>query len=238
MNVALVISYYDEEHYVLETIKNFKLLFSNCKVFCVQSDPARASEQSLLIRQISDFHTTLPDLSVGAKHWCSYQAVSLSRNFSLAFSEVYRNNEAFDCICALTGDTHVFDPSFVPRVFDEMKKNKKLVALSQAIGEHFHAATDDITNSSFGRFQHKDITDFMPQLFIVDGDFAIKTRCFSDIMVTNVWTSEQCLGDTLSKNLNKINNFDFKQNVYTLAHGYDFKDGVKYHAPREGRPGR
>jgi len=241
MNIGLVISFYDEHEYVFETIKNFKNVFNN---FCVSLVHTNDNKQSKFLDELKKAHyyECLEDLSkIYEKD--SYQAKSISRNFSVGFSNLYKSNNVFDLICALTGDTYISDPSFLIRLKTKLENLNKVAAISQAIGQNFHKSIDEKTCVKEGRYQHDEISDFMPQLFVIDGKFANKTKCFSDIKVTNTWTSEQCLGDELKIKLDIVGKNNFHDNILRLNeenkhYAYCFDDGVIYHAKTNGIPGR
>ena len=161
----------------------------------------------------------------------------MSRNFSKIFRDLYAAPE-MDYYVAFTGDTRVTDPINFNRLYNVMKDKNKIACVSQAIGQRFHASTDNLKDKSGNRYQHDRITDFMPQLFLLDGQFATSTKCFSNIEVTNVLTSEQCLGDELLSHIEG----DFHDKVYRVnwrnpSYAYAYNDGVIYHA-RSGKPGR
>lgn len=149
---------------------------------------------------------------------------ALSRNYGAAFTELYNTNINFKYIIALCGDTLVTDASNFDRRFDEMCKNTKLACVSQAIGQNFHASDSDPANGICGgRLQTENITDFMPQFFIIDGKFASTTKVFSKIKIVNEFTSEHCLGNELVRALNG----NFKEKVIRLARrAYDYNDGI------------
>jgi len=80
-------------------------------------------------------------------------------------------------------------------------------------------------NCCGGRIQYEGIRDFMPQFFMVEGSFASETKVFSDIAVTNEYTSEQCLGDEFSRHIKG----SFLDNAHVIAsNAYSYSDGLLY----------
>jgi hypothetical protein len=95
---------------------------------------------------------------------------------------------------------------------------RRVLICSQAIGQKFHAADGTLE----GRPQHPGISDFMPQFWIVLGHWQKSTGAFTDIEVTNEWTTEQCLGDEFVK---RRGNFD----AYVISNdAYGYSDGISY----------
>ena len=133
--------------------------------------------------------------------------------------------ENYKYIVALTGDTYISDLSGLDRLFDKMISKDKVVCVSQAIGQDFHAYNSNPPEECGGRFQYDGITDFMPQFFLIDGKFAKNTEIFSNMEVTNEYCTEQCLGDELSHYITK----PFDKDVYIIAkNAYDYDDGIIY----------
>lgn len=242
MDIGIVISFYDEHDIVLQTIKNIKNVYKNTKFILVHTNNETQTSSLQEIKKYADFYIQLEDLSKKFDR-NSYQSRSISRNFSYGFSKIYENINKLDIVCALTGDTFINDPKFIEKVYNRFNQNNKFAAISQAIGQNFHAPDDDLKNKKEGRHQHPFITDMMPQLFLIDGNFCFKTRCFSDIKITNIWTSEQCLGDELKLKLEEFNKKKFHDNIFRLNEenifdAYSFKEGIIYHAKNNGIPGR
>jgi hypothetical protein len=115
--------------------------------------------------------------------------------------------------------------------------------VSIAVGQNFHSNDDDpINGKSGGRFQSENTTDFACCFFILRGDFFKKHLAFTDIKVTNKFTSEQCLGDEMKRILT-IQNLDFKNKVGILNYStptvaYSYDDGISYHYKTNGLPSR
>ena len=95
-------------------------------------------------------------------------------------------------------------------------------------GEYTIIAVVDSTDIvKEGRLQHENITDFMPQLFFLDGSL-IESGAFTNIKITNKFTSEQCLGDELMKRVPFATNVGLL-NSAARRNAYSYSDGVKYH---------
>tara|TARA_R100001377_G_scaffold4026_1_gene2300 strand:- start:147 stop:860 length:714 start_codon:yes stop_codon:yes gene_type:complete len=237
MRVGIGISMFDEHELVLRNIQTIKEEVSIDPYFVVvHSDDGNPSESLETIKSLVDRYTQVSDMSTEfPNHF--YQARCVSRNFSKIFSNLYTAPE-MDYYVAFTGDTLVTDSNNFNRLHSVMKDKQKVACVSQAIGQRFHASTDNLKDRSGNRYQHDRITDFMPQLFLLEGQFATSTKCFSHIEVTNELTSEQCLGDELLSHIDG----DFHEKVYRLnymdnSNAYAYNDGVVYHA-RNGKPGR
>lgn len=242
MKLGLIISFYDEHQIVIETLKNVKSIYDNTVIVTVHTDNGSPSKYLDEIKNKSNFYFCLNDLSkIYDKN--SYQAKTISRNFSYGFSKIYEITNSLDIICACTGDTLIYDSNFIQKIYDKLLNGNKKAAVSQAIGQRFHAATDNLIDKKENRVQDIFTTDIMPQLLLIEGKFAFNTRCFSNIQVTNNWTSEQCLGDELKSCLSKNSNNLFHENIVRLNEGnifnaYAFADGIIYHAKNNGNPGR
>ena len=114
-----------------------------------------------------------------------------------------------------------------------MIEEKKVAMISQAWGQTFWSSDGQLT-----RLQGEDLPDFACCIFVIDGQFFKDTKCFTQIEVTNEYTSEECLGEELVKHLPEGN---FREHISLLNTNpyaaYSYNDGVMYHA-RNGKPGR
>ena len=211
--ISFCISMFKEVETVNITVKNIKDSFADCFVSVVQSECDLSLDNKAV-----DSYVMLPDCSKTVPHH-KVPSCALSRNFSKLFSTV----PSSDYIVALTGDTMICDATNATRRTEEMSRLGKLLYCSQAIGQNFHAANSDPANGFCGgRLQYLGISDFMPQYFVVDG----KLGAFTDIEITNEYTSEQCLGDEFMKHCSG----QFLENAMILSRdAYGYSDGVKYH---------
>lgn len=227
MRVGIVITMYNEYKTVLKSIEHIKNSNIISYIVVIHSDCVGVSKELEQIKNLSDVYKVLPNLEKKI-HKSQVPSYSLCRNYGLGFSILYENQFEYELLVALTGDTLITDANSFKRRLDYMKNTKKLALVSQAIGQYFHAATDNIENNKqLNRFQFNGITDFMPQLFFLDGKIAREKQLFSVIEVTNKYTSEQCLGDELMK---KINGSFIKNvgilNCNNINNAYYYNDGV------------
>ena len=239
MKLGVVITMYDEHDLVLKSMENIKKKFSQSTIVVIQSDDTRVTEEIKQINDIADVFIKLPDLD-GEYDNFSLPSKVITRNLSRGFTELYNLGEEFDCIVSFTGDTLITDANNFSRRYDSMLTNKWLGMVSQAVGQNFHAPTDNPKNGVVGgRYQSSETTDFACCLFILKGIEALKSKAFSNIKITNKWTSEQCLGDEMINFVGE--NFHDKigiLNAHAPYVAYAYNDGVVYHARTDGRAGR
>lgn len=239
INPAFIISFYDEFEFVIKSINNIKNEFNESVIITVHSNNECANDSLDNIKKLSSEYISLSDLS--SSHTRDLlPSEAITRNYSEACKKLYEIGCDFDCLVFLTGDTLLFDPGNIRRRYAEMKEKNLLAMVSKAIGQKFHASTDDPKNGIMcNRYQDYNTTDFMPQFFIVDGNVLRNTKGFSNIKITNKWTSEQCLGDELKRiipeNTNEKVGILNNTNVF---YAYAYSDGIIYHARTNGVPGR
>ena len=231
---AFVISMYDETSVVRINLLTIKDYFGDDSyTVVVQSEtpdidllmPATAPSCNHVIH-LPDFAKTLPREKIGAN--------CISRNYGAGFSHLYDTGIPFDYIVALCGDTLITDSANFDRRYGEMLEFGRIICISQAIGQDFHAADSDPANGKIGgRLQLDDTSDFMPQFFMIDGEKAIEKRAFSDIKVVNQFTSEQCLGDEFVSKFG-----DLTSNAIKLSkNAYDYNDGIRFNIKTVSREG-
>lgn len=220
-NVAFIITMFNEFGTVQKTVDAIHNSYQSPKIFIVQSDDGSKKT----INNVNSFRILENLLPLMERH--KIPAHALSRNYSQLFRTVYDSNETYSFIAALTGDTLLTDPTMAYRIYNRMKDIKKILACSQAISQDFHAATSNPGEGICGgRYQYDGISDFMPQFFMVDGTFANKCRIFSDIEITNSYTTEQCLGDEFMK---CIPSGAFKDHALIISqNAHEYSDGVKF----------
>ena len=223
MKIGIGITMFNEHSVVLQTVKNIL----GCKdlvpyIVVVHSNDENPSSELEEIRKLADEYILLPNLG---KEYESQRlgAYCITRNYSSIFSTL--NEREFDLVVGLTGDTLVTDPTNFIRRSSELGE-EQVAYIAQAIGQKFHTPH----GPDGGRLQYQGITDIMPQLFILKGEFAYATKCFSKINVVNEYTSEHCLGDELGYHMGA----DFHKKVKWLnasnpAYAYAYEDGIKYH---------
>lgn len=214
-NVVFCITMYNEVNTVQFNINTIKKQFFGSKIIVIQSESDRKIEGA-------DIYEILPNLA-GTLPIHKLPAAAVTRNYNLAFSKLYNTYFSAPYIVAMTGDTLITDIKGLDRIYRQMLDNNKVLAVSQAIGQDFHSPTSNPPEVCGGRYQFDGISDFMPQFFIVEGNFAYRTKIFSNIQITNEYTTEQCLGDEFCKH------GSFKDQVLVLSKlAYGFSDGIKY----------
>jgi|SRR3989304_1733694 len=240
MKIAFVITMYDEHELVRTSILNILKQYSDATIHVVHSYDGK--DFSIADLTVSRYHK-LENL-YGKISNARLPSHAVCRNFSRGFSCLYADNTVYDVIVAMTGDTLIGDPESFERRRRDMASANCVAAVSQAVGQRFHASTDDPDAGVVcGRLQTDKTTDFACCLFIVDGKFASKTNAFANICITNDFTSEQCLGDEMLRALGTTEPEVFHKNVMRLNKNsphiaYSYGDGITYHARTNGRPGR
>lgn len=233
--VAFIISMFDEYDIVLKTLLAINKNYKEPTIIIVRSDDGEQKNEWQTIKLLTTRTITLPNLAK-KYHRYVYPSYAVARNFSAGFSLV---NRKVDYIVALLGDTLIYDPKPLHMKAKKMIKSGKYLSCCKAYGAYFNSKESTPKKLITGRFQDFDTTDFSAVLFVVDGQKFEKTKWFTNIKVTNDFTSEQCLGDETLKHFSKkeilsktiILNSD---NQYSC---YDFTDGITYHAV-SGKPGR
>lgn len=230
---------YDEIEYVLTSIKNIRNTYSNDATIVVVQSEYNEKDNSEIV-ELSDIFFELPNLGETYNRF-ELPSQAITRNISKGMSLLYGTEIHFDIIVIFTGDTLITDATNIERRYVDIRRNKWVAMVSQALGQNFHSANSDPpNNNSGGRVQKEDTTDFACCYFLLDGEFAQKEKSFSDIKLTNKWTSEQCLGDEL---ISHIGTENFKKMVGILNNDnrhipYSYSDGIIYHAKNNGIPSR
>lgn len=241
MKTAFVITMYDEFNLVLESIKNIKSVFNDAEIIVVQSNAEIENDELNEIKLLSNEFICLENLGSKFSRF-ALPSIAITRNISTGMKKLYEKNLEIDLVVILTGDTLITDANSFKRRYSDMVNNKWISMVSQAIGQNFHSDNDNPEKGiSGGRYQNYDTTDFACCLFLLDGKFAKETIAFSNIFITNRWTSEQCLGDELVKAVGSTENFKkyvglLNSSTPTIAYSYD--DGIIYHAKTNGQPSR
>jgi hypothetical protein len=215
-NVVFCIAMYDENNTVQFNIDKIRSTIHNAKIIVIQSDSGKEIKNADVFKILPNLAGTMPIHKLPAN--------AVTRNYSAAFSEAYSNYFGAPYFVALTGDTLITDIKCLDILYRRMLDNNKVLAVSQAIGQDFHSAISNPPENSGGRYQFDGITDFMPQFFIVESNFAYRTKVFSNISITNEFTTEQCLGDEFSR----YGNFAEQALVFSKT-AYGFTEGIKYH---------
>ena len=221
-SAGFCITMFNEHNIVMRNLNTIRNTYGE-KAHCivVHSDDGQPLGS---IKTVADQVFVFPNLALELpKH--KIPSYSLSRNYGKAFTELYNTGIEFDYIVALCGDTLIHDVGNFDRRYMDMQKDGKLACVTQAIGQNFHAPDSDPANGVCGgRFQSEDITDIMPQFFMIDGRVAAATKAFAEIPVVNPYTSEHCLGDELVRMVGS-----FKDKVIVLSQSpYSYGDGIAY----------
>lgn len=234
MKCGFIISMYDELSIVHNTILNVKNYFKETEIVLVHSD----NKEDVSYKDIVDSYICLPNL---AETYTRYEipARSISRNYSVGYAAI---SKKLDCLVFLTGDTHIFDASNIEKRFLEMQKNNYMAFVSKAVGQDFHSSdANPAAGISGGRYQNDNTTDIMPQFIIFNKPLITSTSGFTDIPVTNKFTTEQCLGDRLTYLLKTKDNFHKYVGILNknnINNPYSYSDGIRFHATKNGKPGR
>jgi len=220
---------YDEIDIVKESISNLKKF--NSKIVVIQSDPG--NKEMLLEESLCDIYEKMSDVSGGREKYAKILEdvkngsseligpIALTRNFSRGHTLI--QNFEVDYVISITGDTKITNLNGISKIVKKMKDGNKIVGATRTIG---YTQFDE--NGKFTRFQHRKITDIMPQFFVVDFK-AIKKGLFCNIKRSNKFSTEQCLGDEIVRfcNQNNLRFFDIFYRISDYAYPR-FVDGVQY----------
>jgi len=229
MKIGFVISMYDEIDIVKETIQNLRKY--NSKILVIQSDPG--NEKMILDESLCDKYEKMSDVAGGREEYAKIIAekkegkgemigpIALTRNFNRGFSLI--RDFDVDYVIAITGDTKITNLEGILKIILKMKSGNKVVGGTRSIG---YTMYDEF--EKFTQFQHRNITNIMPQLFIASID-SVRNGLFCNTKRTNKYTTEQCFGDEISRYCkeNKVKFFDV---FYIICnYGYPrFIDGLHY----------
>jgi hypothetical protein len=229
MKIGFIVSMYDEIDVLNETITNLRKY--DCKIIVIQSDPG--NEEMILDESICDKYEKMPDVAGNREEYAKIieekkegkgemiGPIALTRNFSRGFTLI--QDFDVDYVITITGDTKITNPEGITKIIKKMEKNNKIVAGTRTIGFTMY---DEF--GKFTQFQHKNITNIMPQFFIAKID-AVRNGLFCNIVRTNKYTTEQCLGDEIQRYC-KENKIRFFDSFYRICdYGYPrFIDGLHY----------
>jgi hypothetical protein len=220
MKIGLVITMYDEFDVVKQSLINIKKSINEFKIIVIHSDNGLDNEELNFIKNNITYYELVPDLSKTIDKF-ELPSASVCRNYSMGFTKLYEI-DSYDLIIGITADTLIND---IDDLISSLE-NEYYGHVLQAIGQSFHSETDNPKMGiTCGRYQHENITDIMPQLFIFNGTFAKDCNLFSNIENKNKYTSEQNLGDNILKCVS-----EFKKHIkrlHTNNDVYNFNLGVK-----------
>ena len=217
---------YDEIDTSLETIKNIKTSVE--KIIVIQSNPG--NEKNILDKSLIDHFELLPDLASSSKNYknerqkgglSTIPARALSRNCSKGFQ--ISTSFEIDWWVFIMGDVLINDLSGIKKIIKKMEKENKFLGITQPIGQTLYDPNGHLTH-----FVTKKMTTLIPTFFIVHSDL-IQKGLFTNIEVTNPYTTEQGFGDDLKK-FSEKQNLDFSDLTFFISDvAYpDFIKGLKY----------
>ncbi len=229
MKIGVIISMYDEIDIVKETISNLRK--NNSKIIVIQSDPG--NEKMVLDKSLCDKYEKMSDVAGGREKYAKIieekkegkgeliGPIALTRNFSRGFTLIQDFN--IDYVIAITGDTKIINLKGISKIIKKMKKTNKIVGGTRTIGFTMYNEFGEFT-----QFQHRNITNIMPQFFLADIG-SVRKGLFCNTKRTNKFTTEQCFGDEIVRYCkeNKVKFFDVFHRI--CDYGYPrFVDGVHY----------
>lgn len=218
MKLGFVISMYDEIDIVMETISCLKK--NNCKIILIQSNPGNNNK---IDPKICDAYEILPDLAGNKENYLKMTqsgvgehyligAFAIPRNYSKGFT--IAKNIDVDYVIGINGDTKITEITGIKKIIRNMKKSQKLIAGTRNIGFLMFNEQHELIN-----FQDKYSTQIMPQFFIVDHN-SVKNNLFCNIVTTNNYNTEQCIGDEIIR-FSRENSLDFFDIFYSISeHAY------------------
>lgn len=229
MKIGFVISMYDEIDIVKETIANLKK--HDTKIVVIQSDPG--NQEMVLDSSLCDKYEKMPDIAGGREKYEKIVEekkegrgemigpIALTRNFSRGFTLILDFD--IDYVVAITGDVKINNLNGILKIIEKMKKNEKIVGGTRTIGYTMYNE-----EGKFTQFQHRRITNIMPQFFIAEIN-SVKKGLFCNIKRTNKFTTEQCIGDEITRYCEE-NNLEFFDIFYRICdYAYPrFVEGLYY----------
>jgi hypothetical protein len=236
LNLGFVISMYDEIDIVKQTISNLKKF--GCKIIVIQSDPG--NKEMILDGSICDKYENMSDLAGSRKKYAEIVKkakkgqsemigpIALTRNFNKGHLLIQEFD--IDYVIAITGDVKITNLIGITKIINKMNKQNKKIGGTRTIG---YTMFDEF--GKFTQFQHKDISNIMPQFFISNIK-SIREGLFCNTERTNKYTTEQCFGDEIVRYA-KENNMSFFDVFYRICdYGYPrFINGLYYNPEQISR---
>ncbi len=229
MKIGFIISMYDEIDIVKKTIQNLRKFDS--KIIVIQSDPG--NEKMLLDKSLCDKYEKMSDLAGSREEYAKIieekkagkgemiGPIALTRNFNRGHSLI--QDFDVDFVVAITGDMKITNLIGISKIIKKMEKDGKIVGGTRSIG---YVMYDEV--GEFTQFQHRNITNVMPQFFLSTID-AVRNGLFCNTKRTNKYTTEQCFGDEINRFCIE-NDLKFFKIFYRICdYGYPrFIDGLHY----------
>jgi hypothetical protein len=236
MKIGFIISAYDEIDILNNTVNSIKK--NNVPIIVIQSDPNDPTK--ILNSKKVDFYQQLSDLAGSKEEYLKERddkhikqattpVKAVTRNFSFGFLASKKFD--VDWWIAILADVSISNIDGIKNIIEKMIKQKKSIGVTRAIGQVFVDKNNKLT-----RIQNDNITDFMPQFFIVNS-LLIKKGLFSNFQITNPFTTEQCLGDEVNRFCLE-QKIDFKTLTYVISN-YAYPQnisGLKYNSDRINMP--
>lgn len=225
---------YDEVDIILTTIKNIKNDID--KIIVIQSDPGDA--QKYLDNSFVTHYELLPDIALSSENYqnerkqgglSTVPAKALSRNCSRGFQ--IANSLNVDWWIFIMGDVIINNLSGIKKIINKMEKQNKVLGITRPIGQTLYDANGKLTH-----LVTLNMTTLTPTFFIVKSDL-IHKGLFTDIKITNPFTSEQCFGDNVNEFFMK-NKMIFHNSTFFISdNAYpDSIKGLKYNYPQSRTP--
>lgn len=219
MKIGLVITMYDEFDVVKQSLINIKKSINDFKIVVIHSDNGLDNEDLNFIKNNITYYELVSDLSKTLDKF-ELPSCVICRNYSIGFTKLY-DIDSYDLIIGITADTLIND---IDTLINSLE-NEYYGYVLQAIGQNFHSEYDNPKIGISGsRYQHENITDIMPQLFIFKGIIAKNCNLFSNIENKNKYTSEQNLGDDILKCVPEFKKFI--KRLHNNRDVYNFNLGV------------
>ena len=245
--VAYIICMYQEYDSVIATLNTIRDNYENAYIVIVQSKNESLNEKWNTIYNLSDEIIVLPNLvkeynmlpnSVffqNSKEFFGHVVCHAGcRNASKGFAAIA--NKKFKYLVGLTGDTKITKIDTIHEAANIIINNNLILGCSKAIGQYFYSNNSKSASEiKTDRYQDPLTTDFANTLYIIDGEFFHKTKCLTNIEITNTMTTEQCFGDEFLKHLPKdqLLKKTFLLNYKNPYYCYGFNDGIEYHSEQK-----
>jgi len=234
MKVGFIISMYDEIETVKKTVDVLRQ--NKCPIIVIQSDPSDLSK--VLESNLVDHYEKLADLAGSKEEYLKERSnlkdattpvKAVTRNYSAGF--VATKKFDVDWWVAILGDVTISNINGLQKIIQKMLQNNKFIGITRAVGQAF---LDN--DKKHNRTQNNDTTDFMPQFFIVKDDL-VKQGLFTKIDITNLYTTEQCMGDEVNRFCSE-KNLNFNDIVHVISdYAYpQFIEGLHYNKDRIKMP--
>lgn len=218
MKIGIVITMYDEFDVVRETIVNAEKSLHDITWVVVHSDNGGTDENLDFIKHNTEY-IVLESLG-GTLDKYELPSASVVRNYNVGFEKLYSYGIDYDIVIGMTADSLITNLDHLLSVVSYYDGY-----VLQAIGQNFHARTDDPKNGIEGhRHQSDNTTDIMPQFFMIKGRVAIANKLFTCIENLNRFTSEENLGNELLRAVPQ-----FRERILRLhnnANVYDYHAGI------------